>query len=354
MKILEVAIAFVALDRPGCNVVSSASYMHLCTLLHERSDFFECLPKAFVELFPAREQGTPLRFREWVVAAGAWCIITIRGQCADELRKIFMRYDLDGSGQIDRSEFEAIVRELINQVICPAEEQQAACDQIAQGIADEILDNADLDDSGQVDYSEFWDCVRHIMSKQGELVHALKTATTLEQVQRVTVANPRRRGSNFNSQAGSVLTTGGKSGSQLGASLWKDVKSTRSEKDSKDSKERADLGAASQSSGATENAENHSVGSPPPGVFSEAGNSSFEIGNDASNNNAEVALSSNGELTQRKGSKELQRAGSKESRGSFLSRGSSSKGSKGKENSELVPISPAGKIGSPLQGSRRK
>lgn len=336
MPMLEVAIAFVALDRPGHNVLSSASYVHLSTLLHEKSEFFEHLPKALDELVPPLEVGAPLRFRNWMVSAGAWCITEIRKQCAEELQKVFMKYDLDNSGQIDRSEFEAIVRELMEQIIFPTDEQREACDQIAQGIADEILEKADLDESGHVDYAEFWNCVKHIMNKQGELVHALKTASTLEQVGNkfggVQDKNDPRRGSK---RVGSLQQTNGSSRMSLGGSSKTKTRFLTND-------------SSSEQPQPTDQVESHNDASLPPTRPQNSPAASLwapEV------QHPHAASSSNEHSDDRT----VPRAGSKDSRRSVHSRLSarlSRKGSKERastvENPEVVPISPAGKRGSLL------
>merc|ERR1719399_1468643 len=149
---------------------------------------------------------SPLRLRPWALASATWCIVEIRKQRADDLRRIFDRYDADGSGTIELDECYEVVRELINEVVMPTADQRAAADDMARVVADEIFTEADEDGSGEIDFDEFWNCVRTILEKQRELAEALKTSTTLGQAaSRVTKGRKSMNDGNKSRTAGDIM-----------------------------------------------------------------------------------------------------------------------------------------------------
>merc|ERR1719456_1788715 len=124
----------------------------------------------------------PKGFRSEAFTAHAACFALLRDRrdYEQKLREDFNKYDQDGSGTIERDEFESAIQELMFQFILPQTDQQKEMmEAVGKMIAEEVLSQVDEDNSGLIEYDEFKNGVKLIHKKFQDIRRVMGSSTSL-------------------------------------------------------------------------------------------------------------------------------------------------------------------------------
>lgn len=129
------------------------------------------------------------RSESFVEHAASFALLRDRRDYEQKLREDFNKYDQDGSGTIERDEFESAIQELMFQFILPQTDQQKEMmEAVGKMLAEEVLFQVDEDNSGIIEYDEFKNGVRLIHKKFQEIRRVMGTSTSLMFVLEVIIA----------------------------------------------------------------------------------------------------------------------------------------------------------------------
>lgn len=174
-------IAFQALDPRRSGRLPHRLCADLAALCAEISEDYDSLTPE--ELQAASDPRLGIQTSQLVSSAAAWAISRERMHYENQLRRRFVQYDKDGSGDIDGGEFEDVIQSLIGQFIVPqTERQRMMMEDVGQLLADEMMSVVDKDNSGKVDFDEFRLGVRLLHSKFKEMRRAFGNTTSLLEV----------------------------------------------------------------------------------------------------------------------------------------------------------------------------
>ncbi|CEL92690.1 unnamed protein product [Vitrella brassicaformis CCMP3155] len=140
-----------------------------------------------------------IRFETFVREGAARVILRNRQQYELKLRSAFEKYDSDGSGFIDKTEFAAAIQDMMYSIIMPGDSQQRSLiDQIGESIAEQLMREMDESGDEQIDFAEFKTAIAVIHKKTVEIKRAIKNASSLYSVREVLMQQQGSSSSNHN------------------------------------------------------------------------------------------------------------------------------------------------------------